>query len=60
LARYAERCARSRTLSLKEGMVKRLAENATMDIDVGTIEELEEAFRSRLDGAFEDRLTVEG
>jgi len=41
-------------------MVKRLAENATMDIDVGTIEELEEAFRSRLDGAFEDRLTVEG
>jgi DNA-binding PadR family transcriptional regulator len=60
LARYADRCARSETLSLAAGLPERLAENATMDIDTGTIEELEEEFRSRLDGAFEGRLSVEG
>ncbi len=60
LALYAERCARSESLSLADGLPERLAENATMDIEARTIDSLEAEFRSRLDGSFEGRLTVEG
>lgn len=60
MARYADSCARSERLSLAPGVVERLSENATVDVDVETIEQLEEEFCSRLDGSMGGRLAVRG
>lgn len=60
LALYAERCARSEPLSLAPGVVERLSENATVDLDVETVEQLERELCSRLDGSMGGVMAVRG
>lgn len=60
LARYAERCARSKELEIDEGVIERLSDNDAVGIEADTSEKLEEELCDRLDMSTGDRLAVTG